>query len=162
MTRSRSAFSLSLLILAALLLLVPAAGEATPPQKGGHYTGLITSQQGSEKTYEFRLSFDVSPSGKEVGSFVFPEGAPFGTKCAEGPLGEPAGNRHTQVEAGGFDVWFPLEIDDPSIVGDPELGAVHLEGKFGPKGVFVGHLDNRTTVNICRGSWTFKLHAQQR
>ncbi len=23
-------------------------------------------------------------------------------------------------------------------------------------------LDNRTTTNICRGSWNFKLHAQQR
>jgi hypothetical protein len=161
MTRSRSALVLSLLA-SAVLLLVPATGDATPPLKGGHYTGLITSQQGSEKTYEFRLSFYVSPSGEEVGPFVFPEGAPFGTKCAEGPLGEPAGNRHATVEKGGFDISFPLEIDDPTVVGDPELGSVHLEGKFGPKGVFVGHLDNRTTANICRGSWNFKLHAQQR
>jgi hypothetical protein len=161
MRRSRSAVALSLLV-SVLLLLIPATGDATPPRKGGHYAGLITSQQGAEKTYEFRLSFDVSPSGKEVGSFVFPEGAPFGTKCAQGPLGVPAANRHAQVDGGGFDISFPLEIDDPSIVGDPELGTVHLEGKFGPKGVFVGHLDNRTTTSICRGSWNFKLHAQPR
>ncbi|HEY0280187.1 MAG TPA: hypothetical protein VGC32_18130 [Solirubrobacterales bacterium] len=161
MTRSRFAVASSLLI-AALLLLVPATGDATPPRKGGHYTGLITSQQGSEKLFEFRLSFYVSPSGEEVGSFVFPEGAPFGTKCAEGPLGEPAGDRHARIEKGGFEVWFPLEIDDPSVVGNPELGAVHLEGKFGPNGVFFGHLDNRTRANVCRGSWNFKMHAQQR
>lgn len=161
MNKSRSTFVLALL-LSALLLLVPADGDATPPRKGVHYTGLITSQKGSEKTYEFRLSFYVSPSGDEVGPFVFPEGAPFGTKCAEGPLGEPAGNRHAKVEKGGFEVSFPLEINDPDEVGDPELGTVHLEGKFGPNGVFVGQLDNHTTAKICRGSWTFKLHAQSR
>jgi hypothetical protein len=114
------------LLAAVLLLLVPAAGDATPPKKGVHYTGLITVQQGSERTFEFPLSFYVDPSGDEVGPFVFPEGAPFGTKCAEGPLGEPAGNRHGTVEHGGFDVWFPLELENQDEVGNPELGAVHL------------------------------------
>jgi hypothetical protein len=150
------------LIIAALLLVLPAAGDAAPPQKGVHYAGLITVQHGSERSFEFPLSFYVDPSGHEVGPFVFGEGAPFGTKCAEGPLGEPAGDRHATVEGGAFDVWFPLELENPEEAGTTEPGAVHLQGSFRPHGVFAGELDNRTTTKICRGHWTFKLHAQSR
>jgi hypothetical protein len=159
MTRFR--FPVLVLTLFALLL-VPVAGGATAPQKGVHYAGLVTVQQGSERAFEFPLSFYVDPSGQEVGPFVFPEGTPFGTKCAEGPLGEPAGDRHARVERGGFDVWLPLEIENPDEIGNAELGAVHLRGSFRPHGLFAGQLDNRTTTKICRGSWTFKLHAQPR
>jgi hypothetical protein len=158
---NRLRFPTALALLISALLLLPAAGDATPPQKGVHYAGLITAQKGSERTFEFRLSFYVDPSGHEVGPFVFPEGAPFGTKCAEGPLGEPAGNRHVAVEHGGFDVWLPLELENPDEVGAQELGGVHLQGSFRPHGVFAGELDNRTSAKICRGSWTFKLHAQR-
>jgi hypothetical protein len=161
MNHRRIPTALALLIFT-LLLLVPAAGAAAPPKKGVHYAGLITVQQGSEWTFEFPLSFYVDPSGHEVGPFDFPEGAPFGTKCAEGPLGEPDGSRHATVEHGGFDVSFPLELENPDEAGNAELGAVHLQGSFRPHGVVAGELDNRTTVKICRGHWTFKLHAQPR
>lgn len=113
---------------------------------------------------EFPLSFTVDPSGREVGSISFPNGAPFGIKCQQGPLGEPASaGRHVAVEGGGIDVTFPLEFlfEGAEKSGQPDLGTVHLEGSFRPHGVFAGTLDNRTPVKACRGSWAFKLHTSR-
>jgi hypothetical protein len=146
-------------------LLLPASGDATPPQKGARYGGTITVQHFSERAVEFPLSFTVDPSGREVGSISFPNGAPFGINCQQGPLGEPASaGRPIAVEGGGIDVSFPLEFlfEGAETSGQPDLGTVHLEGSFRPHGVFAGTLDNRTPIKACRGSWTFKLHAGSR
>jgi hypothetical protein len=159
MRRIRIPAVLALLVTAALAL--PAAGDATPPRKGARYAGTIAVQHFPGRTIEFPLSFEVDPSGHEVGPFVFPEGAPFGLHCQQGPLGEPASGRSAAVEGGGIDVSLPLTFDfDPTATGQPELGSVHLTGSFRPHGVFVGRLDNHTPIKACRGSWAFKLHAR--
>jgi hypothetical protein len=151
------------LLAAAVMLLVPATGSATPPRKGARYSGVITVQHFPERTLEFPLAFTVDPSGHEVGSFSFPHAAPFGIDCQQGPLGEPAtGRRTTAVEGGGIDIAFPLEFlfEGAEASGQPDLGAVRLQGSFRHAGVFAGQLYNRTPIKACRGSWTFKLHAQ--
>jgi hypothetical protein len=151
------------LLSSALLLLATSGDAAPPPRKGATYSGTITVQHFPGQDVEFPLSFTVDPSGREVGSFSFPRGAPFGIKCQQGPLGEPAKGRHAAVEGGGIDVTFPLRFEfDPDATGQPDLGTVHLEGSFRPHGVFVGTLDNRTPVKACRGSWDFRLHVQSR
>jgi hypothetical protein len=157
---NRLRFALVLSVLLAALLLVPAAGEATPPQKGARYAGMITVQRVEGRAFRFPLFFDVSANGREAGPFVFPDGAPFGTKCAEGPLGEPVGKRLVTVEGGGIDAYFPLKIEDPSVAGEPELGNVHLSGRFRPHGRFAATLENRTTAKVCRGEWSFELRVQ--
>jgi hypothetical protein len=151
-------------VLATASLLLPATGDATPPKRGARYNGIITVQHFPEQTLEFPLAFTVDPSGHEVGSFSFPHGAPFGINCQQGPLGEPATGRHAAVEGGGIDVSFPLEFlfEGAERSGQPDLGTVRLQGDFRPHGIFTGELDNRTPVKACRGSWTFKLHAQAR
>jgi hypothetical protein len=149
-------------LLATAALLLPASSGATSPQKGARYRGTITVQHFPEQEVEFPLSFTVDPSGREIGSISFPHGAPFGIKCQQGPLGEPdSAGRHVAIEGGGIDVTYPLEFlfEGAEKSGQPDLGTVHLEGSFRPHGVFVGTLDNRTPVEACRGSWTFKLHA---
>lgn len=110
------------------------------------------------------LSFTVDPSSRELGSFSFPHGALFGIKCQQGPLGEPNSDRDATVEGGSIDVTFPLEFlfKGAETSGQPHLGTIRLEGSFRPHGIFVGTLDNRTPVKACRGSRTFKLHAQGR
>jgi hypothetical protein len=160
----RLQISTVLVLLTSALLLLPATGGATAPQKGARYVGTIAVQHFPEQDVEFPLSFTVDPSGREVGSILFPHGAPFGIKCQQGPLGEPASaGRHVAVESGGINVTFPLEFlfEGAEKSGQPDLGTVHLEGSFRPHGVFVGTLDNRTPVKACRGSWTFKLHASR-
>jgi hypothetical protein len=151
-----------LALFAAALLVLPASGGATAPRKGARYSGVITVQHFPEQTLEFPLSFTVDSSGREVGSFSMPHGAPFSVKCQQGPLGEPAtGGHHVGVSGGGIDVSFPLEFlfEGAEKSGQPDLGTVRLQGSFRPKGVFVGELDNRTPVKACRDSWTFRLHA---
>jgi hypothetical protein len=160
MRRNRIPLALTLLLAAAALAL-PATGGATAPLKGARYAGVITVQHFPGRTIEFPLSFAVDPSGREVGPLVFPEGAPFGLDCQQGPLGEPASGRHAAIESGGIDVSLPLKFEfDPTATGQPDLGTVHLEGSFRPHGVFAGRLDNRTPIKACRGSWSFKLHAR--
>jgi hypothetical protein len=161
----RLRFPAVLVLLVSTLLLLPAAGGATPPQKGARYSGLITVQHFPEQDVEFPLAFTVDPTGREVGSISFPHGAPFGIKCQQGPLGEPASDgRHVAVEGGGINVSIPLEFlfEGAEKSGQPDLGTVHLEGSFRPHGIFVGNLDNRTPIKACRGSWTFKLRVQPR
>jgi hypothetical protein len=157
--------STALVLLVSALVVLPASGEATPPQKGARYGGMITVQHFSERAVEFPMSFTVDPSGREVGSISFPNGAPFGINCQQGPLGEPASaGRHVAVEGGAIHVTFPLEFlfEGAEKSGQPNLGTVHLEGSFRPHGVFAGTLDNRTPIKACRGTWTFKLHAASR
>jgi hypothetical protein len=159
MSRFRVAAVLALLTTASLVL--PASGGATAPKKGARYSGTIAVQHFPEQSFEFPMSFTVDPTGREVGSFSFPHGAPFSVKCQQGPLGEPAtGKRTTAVEGGGIDVSFPLEFlfEGAEKSGQPDLGNVHLEGSFRPHGIFAGELDNRTPVKACRDTWTFRLH----
>jgi hypothetical protein len=157
--------STALALLASAALLLPAAGDAASPQKGARYSGTIAVQEFPEQTLQFPLSFTVDPTGHEIGAISFPHGAPFGLKCEQGPLGEPASaGRHATIEGSGIDVTFPLEFlfEGAETSGQPELGTVHLQGTFRPHGIFAGELQNRTKVKVCRGSWTFKLHAQSR
>lgn len=161
----RSRISAVLVLLAFTSLVLAAVAGATPPKKGARYSGMITVQQFTQGPVEFPLAFTVDPSGREVRSFSFPNAAPFGIDCQMGPLGEPAiSGRHAAVEGGGIDITFPLEFlfEGAEKAGQPDLGNVHLEGSFRPHGVFVGTLENRTPMKPCRGSWTFKLHAQSR